>query len=231
MGNYEQLKQAVSNVIKNNGNMEITGDILQNTLLSIISTVGGNATFAGIATPTTNPGTPDQNVFYIASEPGVYTNFGGVNLIDQVLIFANTNGQWVAKNTNIPLLEAVKKAIKTADEANTKADTNERTIGELKHTVEGNTQNIEVLQNVEDYDVLVSGNSEALPTENSVDIRIQNLNVNGPSTDVETINIPAATESKAGVMSAKDKTLLTKIENIMLPYYGIEFDTTISTPT
>ena len=102
MGNYEQLKQAVSNVIKNNGNMEITGDILQNTLLSIISTVGGNATFAGIATPTTNPGTPDQNVFYLASEPGVYTNFGGVNLIDQVLIFTNTNGQWAAKNTNIP---------------------------------------------------------------------------------------------------------------------------------
>lgn len=105
MGNYEQLKHAVSNVIKNNGNMEITGDILQNTLLSIISTVGGNATFAGIATPTTNPGTPDQNVFYIASQPGVYTNFGGVNLIDQVLIFANTNGQWVAKNTNIPLVK------------------------------------------------------------------------------------------------------------------------------
>lgn len=107
MGNYEQLKQAVSSVIKNNGNYEITGDILQNTLLSIISTVGGNATFAGIATPETNPGTPDQNVFYLASENGTYSNFGGVELTDQVLIFANTNGQWVAKNTNIPLLKAV----------------------------------------------------------------------------------------------------------------------------
>lgn len=34
MGNYEQLKQAVSDVIKTNGNKEITGAILQSALLS-----------------------------------------------------------------------------------------------------------------------------------------------------------------------------------------------------
>lgn len=101
MGNYEQLKQAVSNVIKNNGNMEITGDILQNTLLSIISTVGGNATFAGIATPSTNPGTPDQNVFYLASQNGTYSNFGGVTLTDEVAIFSNKNGNWVKQDSGI----------------------------------------------------------------------------------------------------------------------------------
>ena len=102
MGNYEQLKQAVSYVIKKNGNQEITGEIMQNTLLSIISTIGNDATFAGIATPTTNPGTPDQNVFYIASEPGIYANFGNVKLIDQVLIFSNNNGTWYKSEVNIP---------------------------------------------------------------------------------------------------------------------------------
>lgn len=102
MGNYEQLKQAVSDVVKTNGNQEITGEIMQNTLLSIISTVGSNATFAGIAAPTTNPGTPDQNVFYIASEPGIYANFGNVKLIDQVLIFSNNNGTWYKSEVNIP---------------------------------------------------------------------------------------------------------------------------------
>jgi hypothetical protein len=35
MGNYDELKQAVSDVIKTNGNQEITGQVLQNTLLSI----------------------------------------------------------------------------------------------------------------------------------------------------------------------------------------------------
>ena len=102
MGDYEQLKQAVADVIKTNGNQEITGAIMQDTLLSIISTVGSNATFAGIATPTTNPGTPDQNVFYIASEPGIYANFGNVKLIDKVLIFSNNNGTWYKSEVNIP---------------------------------------------------------------------------------------------------------------------------------
>lgn len=102
MGGYKQLKQAVADVIKTNGNQEITGAIMQDTLLSIISTVGSNATFAGIATPTTNPGTPDQNVFYIASEPGIYANFGNVKLIDRVLIFSNNNGTWYKSEVNIP---------------------------------------------------------------------------------------------------------------------------------
>lgn len=101
MGNYEQLKQAVSNVIKSNGNQEITGSILQNTLLTIISTFGNNATFAGIATPTTIPGTPDQNVFYLASENGDYVNFGRFTLNDEIAIFRNSNGSWVKISTGI----------------------------------------------------------------------------------------------------------------------------------
>ena len=46
MGNYKELKQAVSDVIKTNGNQEITGAILQNTLLSIINSVGKNFQYA-----------------------------------------------------------------------------------------------------------------------------------------------------------------------------------------
>ena len=101
MGNYEQLKQAVADVIKSNGNQKITGAILQNALLTIISTIGTDATFAGIATPTTNPGTPDQNVFYIASENGTYSNFNGVALSNEVSILSNNNGNWVKTNTGL----------------------------------------------------------------------------------------------------------------------------------
>lgn len=101
MGNYEELKAAVASVIKTNGNQEITGAILQNALLSIISTVGSNATFAGIATPETNPGTPDQNVFYIASKNGTYSNFNGITLSDEVSILSNKNGSWEKDNTGL----------------------------------------------------------------------------------------------------------------------------------
>lgn len=107
MGNYEELKQAVADVIKTNGNQEITGSILQNALLTIISTVGDGATFAGIATPTTNPGTPDQNIFYLAAQPGIYSNFGGVELTNQVILFANKNGNWVKQNTGIAIFAKV----------------------------------------------------------------------------------------------------------------------------
>lgn len=80
MGNYEQLKQAVSNVIKTNGTQAITGKVLQNTLLTIINTIGGNMQFAGVANVNTNPGTPDQNLFWIASQSGTYVNFGNIVL-------------------------------------------------------------------------------------------------------------------------------------------------------
>lgn len=75
MGNYEQLKKAIANVIKANGNQEITGAIMQNVLNTIVSTVGANRTFVGIANKNTNPGTPDGNVFYIAYTAGNYVNF------------------------------------------------------------------------------------------------------------------------------------------------------------
>lgn len=109
MGNYKQLKAAIAAVIKANGMQEITGDVLQATLLSLVSNIGDNATFAGMATPDTNPGTPDQNIFYLAAQPGVYSNFGGVELTDQVLIFTNKNGIWVKNNSGIATSEKVVK--------------------------------------------------------------------------------------------------------------------------
>nr|DAH90013.1 MAG TPA: YadA-like protein [Caudoviricetes sp.] len=78
---YENLKNSIKQVIKQNGNQEITGSILQSALVNIINTIGKGATFAGIATPTTNPGIPDGPVFYIASEPGNYVNFSNLNTI------------------------------------------------------------------------------------------------------------------------------------------------------
>lgn len=95
MGNYEELKQAVADVIKSNGNQEITGEILQNALLTIISTIGDNSTFAGVAKTDTNPGTPDQNVFYLATKAGIYANFGGIEIAEgEAVILSNRTGNW-----------------------------------------------------------------------------------------------------------------------------------------
>lgn len=79
---YENLKAAIEKVIKTNSNQEITGQVLQDVLKNIVSNLGVNATYAGIAIPTTNPGIPDGPVFYIASEPGNYVNFSNLSTIE-----------------------------------------------------------------------------------------------------------------------------------------------------
>ena len=64
MADYQNLKDAIKDVIKTNGNQEITGQIMQNALVSIINALQAGAMYAGVAKPTTNPGTPDQNLFF-----------------------------------------------------------------------------------------------------------------------------------------------------------------------
>lgn len=93
MGNYEQLKQAISSVIKTNGTQSITGKVLQNTLLTMINSLGDNYQFVGVATTATNPGTPDQNVFYLAGE-GTYVNFSNLTIDVGKLGVLKWNGTW-----------------------------------------------------------------------------------------------------------------------------------------
>lgn len=92
------LKAAIAAAIKTNNNQEITGAVLQNTLNSIVNSVGANATFAGIATPSTNPGTPDGPVFWIAGEGGQYSNFGNITLPDGISILKQNGNTWIGEN-------------------------------------------------------------------------------------------------------------------------------------
>lgn len=99
MGGYTELKAAISAVIKTNGNNEITGAILQNVLNTIVSTVGANRAFAGIADANTNPGTPDGNVFYVAYTAGNYVSFvSGSTYITvkpgELAILYNSTANW-----------------------------------------------------------------------------------------------------------------------------------------
>lgn len=121
MGNYEQLKSEVSNVIKTNGTQSITGQIMQNVLLTIISTIGENATFAGIAEPTTIPGTPDGNLFYIAYEKGIYANFNSIDITDDDgLVILLYSDNWY--KINIPLASKDELALLRSDLNNINTD-------------------------------------------------------------------------------------------------------------
>lgn len=92
---WQRLKTAVAAVIKQNGNQDITGKVLQDTLLSTINNIGAGRTFAGFATPETNPGTPDGNVIWFATAEGVYSNFSALNLTGRNLFMLyNTASGW-----------------------------------------------------------------------------------------------------------------------------------------
>lgn len=107
MANYATLKAAIQDVVKTNGNNEITGALLQQSLIAMINSLGGYYQFAGIATPSTNPGTPDQNVYYIASTAGTYANFGGLVLADGEIAILKYNGTWSKDSTGAASLEHV----------------------------------------------------------------------------------------------------------------------------
>ena len=93
---YDQIKESIKAVIKENGNYEITGNVLQAVLLSMVDTLGPEYQFLGIATKSTVPVVVEGNSFYITSEVGTYTNFknsGNTTItVNQLGILTSTNG-------------------------------------------------------------------------------------------------------------------------------------------
>lgn len=110
--NWSELKASVAEVIKENSNQEITGQSLQNVLFSIINSLGANYAFAGIAKPSTQPGTPDGPVYYIAVEPGIYANFGGIEVdITETVILLWSDSKWSKVLTGFATSEQYKEVV------------------------------------------------------------------------------------------------------------------------
>ena len=93
---YDQIKESIKAVIKGNGNYEITGNVLQAVLLSMVDTLGPEYQFLGIATKSTVPVVVEGNSFYITTEVGTYTNFknsGNTAItVNRLGILTSTNG-------------------------------------------------------------------------------------------------------------------------------------------
>lgn len=111
-----------------NSNLSLTSEIFTHQIAlskevqdAIDSFLKKGYLFAGIATPDTDPGTPDQNVFWIASTPGNYTHFRSdmtiktnslhviycrnnywtIDVIYSLLTFERSNrGNWMGGNIN-----------------------------------------------------------------------------------------------------------------------------------
>lgn len=94
MANNELLKTSIRSAIKANGNEEITGDVLQQTLVAIVDALGKGYQFMGAATPTTDPGTPDQKVCYLAMQKGTYPNFNDLEVGNYEIAILLYDSKW-----------------------------------------------------------------------------------------------------------------------------------------
>ena len=102
MANYNSLKTAIKSAVDwNNNNNEISGNDVLSVLLTIVNSLGNGYQFIGVATPTTNPGSPDQKVFYIANGKGTYTNFGGVKVTEDEVVILTWDSSWHKVPTGI----------------------------------------------------------------------------------------------------------------------------------
>lgn len=99
----------------------------QNASDVVSSIVNAGYVFAGVATPTTDPGTPNAKVFYIANGKGTYTNFGSLEVTEDEVVVLYYDTDWHKVATGIAsqakLSELVKKnaGVNLFDESNSYA--------------------------------------------------------------------------------------------------------------
>ena len=105
MSQYSSIKAAVNAYIKENGRREITGRILNAVLNATIDSLGKFYQFAGVATPLTDPENPDQNVCYLAGEPGTYVNFDNIVLENEEIALLFWNGEWTKQRMLLGIQE------------------------------------------------------------------------------------------------------------------------------
>ena len=82
MADFNALEALINAHIKKNGVQAITGNILNGILRGMVSALGKGYTIAGVAVPSSDPGTMTGPLAYLAYTAGTYTHFGGLE-VDQ----------------------------------------------------------------------------------------------------------------------------------------------------
>lgn len=107
---FDNLKNSIAAVIKNNGANEIDGQVLQERLLAMVDAME-LSDFEGVATPETEPVTDaTSDHYYVAVEEGVYENFDSyvVTRGDVVLLVKKSGeSEWSKLNLTAGVKEMV----------------------------------------------------------------------------------------------------------------------------
>ena len=96
--NNSEIKSMIASIVKPNSKGEITGQNLQDVLIAMVNVLGEGYMYLGDATPLTNPNTPDNKVFYLATEAGTYTYFDNIVVSEPTILYFDT--QWHSRSLN-----------------------------------------------------------------------------------------------------------------------------------
>ena len=108
----------------------------QNASDVVSSIVNAGYVFAGVATPITDPGTPNAKVFYIANGKGTYTKFGGLEVTEEDVVVLYYDTAWhkvatgIASNEKLTELEKKLDRIDGLDSTQEETDEEEIVFGE-----------------------------------------------------------------------------------------------------
>lgn len=179
------------NVTYNNRSSKLNSENVQDAITEVVTSLKARFLYKGIAQPTTNPGVPDSNVFYIAGE-GSYPNFGNqIVEIGQIAVL-KWDGSWhkevleigagsgnmildwntdVATTRKQVLSKYRKSGVQISYKDPSKGWINEQYIGTSKSDTEWakdyNWQNIITNKNIPRY---VKWNTDAKTTRNSIPV-------------------------------------------------------------
>lgn len=94
----QTLEQLIEFISTTETPKSVTNPIVGKVLSGLLQRPG----YMGVATPATNPGTPDGGAFYLAGAAGTYPNFGGETVNRGVLtVFTYSGTSWEAQTIDI----------------------------------------------------------------------------------------------------------------------------------
>ena len=82
---------------------------------TVANIVEAGYVFAGIATSSTDPGTPNAKVFYIANGKGIYEKFGGINVTEDEVVVLYYDTAWHKVATGVASQEKLTELKEQAD--------------------------------------------------------------------------------------------------------------------
>ena len=169
MANYQLLKADIDAKVYENAYRKITGENLNSVLNAMVTTLGAEYQFAGVATKDTNPGTPDAKVFYIANGKGTYTNFGRIEVTEDevVVLYYDTEWHKVATGiaSNSKLTSLLNDIDNVKEEVNAALEGKQDTISDLDAIRQGAQKGSTALQSESDPIYTADKPSIALKSE------------------------------------------------------------------